>query len=871
MSSLGVDRTVTEVRGAAEGRAIVSCVHCDLPVPPGLVSPDGPSFCCEGCRSVYEVLAGCGLERYYDLREAAGGDDGTAGPVRTAARDHTLLDDAVFQSTNVETLPDGTCRVELYLERVHCAACVWLVERLPRLVPGCVESRLSIGTQTATVRWDPARTQLSQVARGLERLGYPPHPARDRTMREHRRREDRAAMIHIAVAGAIAGNVMLIAFALYGGHFHGMESIYRVAFGGVSAVLTAISLAWPGRVFFRGAVGALRTGRPHMDVPIAIGLGAGFAWSVAAIGLGSLDVYFDSIALLVFLLLVGRWIQARQQRRGHDAVALLFAVTPSSARLLDGRNPGAPSREIPLESVGTGDLLEIRTGDTVPVDGRITAGLTTIDEAMLTGESDPVQRTVGMFVHAGTTNLGGRIEMIAEATGRDTRAGRLMELVERSARERPPVVQRADRLAAIFVPVVIGFAAITLAIWWPTDPGRAVAHSMSLLIITCPCALGLATPLAVIAALGQAARRRILVKGGAALEAIVRPGFLVLDKTGTLTMGRRRVAEWTGDPAALAAAAALERHSAHPIAAAIVAHAAEADATAETAATTPGPAPAATEVQETIGLGIHGTVDGRHWRVGRASYLRDAGVQPDAALEAEAHRFAAAGLSPVFIAADDRMVAVGGVGDPLLPGTAESVRQLVAAGWRCEILSGDDPEVVRRTGAHLGIPAHRCRGGRTPEDKLRRVRRLAARATTVVVGDGVNDAAALAAATVGVAVHGGAEASLQAADAYLDRPGLTGVVELVQGARRTSRVITRNLAVSLGYNAVGVSLAMAGLIDPIVAAVLMPASSLTVIMMSYRSRTFAAGGAESETPAETPGTPNPGADALPPDLRTVSA
>ena len=837
MSTLGigpVDRSRSAVAGRDATAATVSvgCAHCGLPVPPGLVDTAGPSFCCEGCRSVHEILQGCGLERYYAVREAVGGDMSVAGPVRATGRDLAVFDDPDFAAANVEALPDGTCRTELYLERVHFAACVWLVERLPRLVPGCIESRLSIGSQTAVVRWDPQRTRLSEIARGLERLGYPPHAARDRSVREHRRQEDRTAMIRIAVAGAIAGNVMLIAFALYGGHFHGMEPIFRRVFGGASAVLAGISLLWPGRVFFTGAIGSIRTRRIHMDVPIAIGLGAGYAWSTAATIAGSLQVYFDSIAILVFLLLLGRWIQSRQQRRGHDAVALLFAVTPATARRIDAAatagDVAAPIREVPLEAVVPGYRLEVRVGDVVPVDGRIIAGRSRLDEAILTGESDPIERGVGDPAHAGTTNLGARLEILAESTGRQTRAGRIMDLVERSARERPPVVRRADRLAAIFVPVVLLLAAVTLAIWWPTDRGRAVASSMSLLIITCPCALGLATPLAVIAALGQAARRRILIKGGEALELLSRPGILVLDKTGTLTLGRRRVAAWNGSPEALAAAAALERHSAHPIARAILEHAAESE---------PAP-PVADAVTETIGGGVAGRIDGVGWRIGRASFLEAGGVRIPREIAEAARGFARDGLSPVLVARDQLAVAVAGVGDPLQPDSRSSIQTLQAAGWRCEILSGDDPELVRRTGELVGIPARRCRGGCTPEDKLARVRRLAARRTTVVVGDGVNDAAALAAATVGVAVHGGAEASLQAADVYLDRPGLGGVVELIDGARRTSRVITRNLATSLGYNVVGGALAMAGLMDPVLAAILMPASSLTVITLSYRSRTF---------------------------------
>lgn len=838
------DLGIQAAERSAAANPVTGCAHCGLPVPTGLVSPSGDaSFCCEGCRSVYEVLHGCGLEQYYALRAAT--TDGEVTPAPAVAHALDYLDDPAFAEEHVKVRDGGIHEVELHLESVHCAACVWLVERLPQVVPGVIEARLSLATRTATLRWDPERTRLSTAARGLARLGYPAHPARDADVRAARRREDRSTMIRIAVAGALAGNVMLLAFALYGGHLHGMADLHKHLFGGVSAGLAGLALVWPGRVFFRGAMASIRTRRPHLDLPIAIGLTAGYGWSLWETIHGSLDVYYDVIGILVFLLLLGRWIQSRQQRRGHDAVSMLFAVAPSTARRLTAS--GGRADLIPLEAIEAGDLLEVRAGDTIPVDGTIRLGRTTVDEAMLTGERDPITAEIGATVLAGTTNLSGHIEVEAVATGDETRAGRLMDLVRRSAEDRAPVVRRADRLAAIFVPVVLGLAALTIAIHWSNDPGTAIGRAMTLLIISCPCALGLATPLAIIAALGQAARRRILITGGAALEALSHPGIIVLDKTGTLTAGRRRVVRWVEvdsaegvdagapDPhGVLRAVACLERASAHPIAAALVAWGEEhipSDAVDLHAAPT--------DVVETTGLGIEGTIDGVRWRIGRPGWISDHARTPRG-FEGRTDELVDEGLSPLLVAREDAIVAAIGVGDPLQPDAEASIAALVRRGWRCEILSGDDPRVVRRAGERLGLPTRRCRGGATPEAKLERVRRLARRSTVVVVGDGVNDAAALSAATVGIAVHGGAEASLRAADVSLDRPGLTGVVELVDGAARTVGVIRRNLAVSLGYNVVGVGLAMVGLIDPIVAAILMPASSLTVITLSYRSRTFAA-------------------------------
>lgn len=822
--------------------AEIACDHCGLVVPPTLVADEGPSFCCEGCRSVWQVLHGCGLEHYYALRERTGANIEPGLPDARGGGAFEIFDDPAFAAEHVTVRPDGLCAVELYLERVHCAACVWLVERLPRVVPGVREARLTIGRQTASVVWDPNRTPLSFVASGLARMGYPPHPARDVRVRDHRRREDRRTLIGIGVAGAIAGNVMLMAFALYGGHLHGMGDAHRLIFGGVSAVLTGISLAGPGRVFYRGAIAALRLRRAHMDLPVAVGLAAGYTWSLVATARGSLDVYYDSIALLVFLLLLGRWIQSRQQRRGHDAVQLLFAVAPSTARRIESRGGAPLVRDVPLEAVAEGDELEVRTGETFPVDGTVDTGTSQVDEALLTGESRPVDVGPGSTVHAGTVNLRAPVAVVATATGVATRAGRIMDLVERSSREAPPIVRRADRIAGVFVPVALGLAVLTAVIWWPVDPARAIAHAMSLLIITCPCALGLATPLAVIAALGQAARRRILIKGGESLETLARPGFLVLDKTGTLTAGRRELVRWTGTADDLQLAARLEAGSAHPVARALVRAAGEAPTvpTSPTDGARPNAVPAVDDVAEVVGCGLHGRVGDATLAIGRLDWIESRGATVADSVRADVARMRADDQSPVVLTRDGRAVAVAGIGDPLQPDAAAALDALRVRGWRPEILSGDDPVVVARTGARLGIRPRRCRGAMTPEAKLARVQRLARRAPVVLVGDGVNDAAALAAATVGVAVHGGAEASLHAADVYLDRPGLGGVVELIDGATRTARVIRRNLALSLAYNVIGVSLALAGRIDPIVAAILMPASSLTVIIASYRARTFRA-------------------------------
>jgi len=798
----------------------VECDHCSLPVPAGLVEAEADlQFCCNGCRVAYEVIHQHGLDGYYDIKSRI---EAPEQPAQRSGRGFAEFDDPAFHRLYCRTLPSGLVTVELYLEGVHCAACVWLVEKLTVVVDGVAEVRLDFGRSLATVTWNPETTPLSQVARFLDSIGYAPHPFRGVEARDMARREERALLIRIAVAGAIAGNVMLIAFALYGGHFHGIADEFRTLFRWVSLALAVPSVVWCASVFYRGALGALKTRALHMDLPIAIGILAGFIQGTINTVRGTGEIYFDSVTALIFFLLVGRFVQRRQQRRAASSTELLFSIAPATARLVDSDGV----REVPLEALSPGATVEVRAGDSIPADGTVVDGSSTLDRSLLTGESLPEPVAVGDPVHAGTINLGSRLLVEVRVTGEDTRVGRLMRLVEEGAMRRAPVVLLADRISGWFVAIVLTLAAITLGVWLKLDPEHAVGHAVALLIVSCPCALGLATPLAVSAAIGRAARKKILIKGGDALESLAHPGRMLLDKTGTLTEGRQAVVRWWGDESVRPMVAAIERHSAHPVARAL------------SSVSTEDEMPEATHVQEVTGAGISGTCGGRHVIVASTSYLtRELGGLPEEAATA-AGSFADEGLSPVAVAVDEQVVAVAGIGDPLRADSEDSVAAIRASGWQVEILSGDHPAVVRSIADQVGIEPAAARGAATPEDKLEAVREAATDTTVAMVGDGVNDAAALAAATVGIGVHGGAEATLAAADVYLGRPGLEPVVELLHGSRRTLAVIRRNLVFSLTYNVVAVTFAITGHMSPLLAAILMPLSSMTVVLSSYRARTF---------------------------------
>lgn len=842
------ERTVT---GAA-----VRCAHCSLPVPHGLIEPAAErQFCCAGCRTVYEVIQGCGLDRYYALR-AALADNGALKPAAVSQRRYAEWDEPAFAQAYVQAMPDGTAQVELFLENVHCAACVWLVEKLPRVCPGVVVARLNLRQATVQVTWDAGRTSPSAIGRALETLGYPPHPARDAAARRARVSEERRFLIRIAVAGALAGNVMLLAFALYSGLISGIEREYESLFRWLSMGLSVVSLAWPGAVFLRGAWAAIRTGTAHLDVPIALGILAGTIGGAVNTIRGAGEIYFDSITVLIFLLLVGRWIQHRQQRWSASALELLYSLTPTFARRID--QSGAVC-EAAIESLAPGDLVEVRAGDSFPIDGVIAEGRSEVDQKLITGESRPVAAGPGERVFAGTINLTRRVVARVEAAGPATRAAGLMRLVEEASRRRAPIVQLTDRIGGRFVYIAIALAAITFAwaCWQTSRADLALERAIALLIVTCPCALGLATPLALTAAIGRAAKRGILIKGGAALETLSRRGTIVLDKTGTMTEGRLTLVRWIGDEAVLLRAAALEAQSAHPIARAI-----------RDAAPGRAGSPAVEKFEEVLGRGVMGEIDGRRIAIGSPRFVRSIATTEEATIAASERQLLAAGLSPVLIAEDGRVVALAGMGDPLRADARQTIADLRRGGWTATVLSGDHAEIVAAVAHEAGIAPERAHGGVSPESKREIVASLlenrdagtqspaatpaeTPRGAVVMVGDGVNDAAALATADVGIAVHGGAEASLAAADVYIQRPGLAPIHELVIAARRTMRTIHVAIGASLLYNATAATLAITGLINPLLAAVLMPISSLTVLSIAFGGRTFAAAPRRAEPRPES--------------------
>lgn len=818
--------------------SMVPCAHCGLPSPPP--SDDGPAFCCIGCEAIYHAIHEGGFEGFYGFQGL-----GTQGPaprgVDRRAEQFSYLDNEEFIASQTEEMPDGSRRVQLHLEGVHCAGCVWLTEKLPFALDGVVDAQLSLARSRLDVRWDPEKAQLSDAAQWLARFGYMPHPLHSDRV-EGATSAERDLLKRVGASWIISGNIMIMAVAAYGGLNMAKDPALAGFMRWVSLILATISMAYGGGVFFRRAYASLK-GMRHagagfawtrlsMDVPIALGLSVGWLHSAIATVRGSGDVWFDSIAILIAALLTARWLQMRGQRYAREATESMLSLLPSTARRITS---SGDIEEIPADRLEVGDVVEIRAGDVVSADGIVEHGQSTLHRAVVTGESRPESIQVGQHIEAGVTNLGAVLHVRVHAAGKDTRIGRLMRWVEEGDRRRAPVVQLADTLGGIFVLVVLAAAAVTGAVWAFIEPSQAVSHVVALLVISCPCALGMATPLALTVGVGRAAKQGIFIKHDDVLQSLARATHIFFDKTGTLTEGNMSVAEIVGDRDAAIDAAILELQSGHPIGRAL-------SEWARYNAEVWPPPTTALAVEEVPGGGIRGEVNTRHVAIGRLSWLLTCGASStEHDWQSVEEDIATRGGSPVFIAIDNVIRCALYIGDRVRDDTPALLESLRAQGIEIGVLSGDNPQLVAQFAETLNVDPTLTHGGATPEEKRDIIAALHhddPNAVIVMIGDGVNDAVAMQEADVGVAVHDGAQAALVAADIFVTREGVAPIGMLIDGTHTVMRTVRRNLLGSAVYNALGISAAALGLVVPLVAAVAMPFSSLFVITSSLLQRSF---------------------------------
>ena len=811
--------------GDADADAVSAhCYHCGLPNSRSphwraFLNGASRSFCCAGCRGVAQTIHAAGLDGFY-LRRTESAD--TPVPAEALQDEWSHWDHPDAQAGFVRPAAEGRADVSLLLEGIHCGACIWLIESWLGRQPGIAAASVNFATRRALVTLDPGRATLSQVLRAVAAIGYRAHPYDPARREALARRESRTMLLRMAVALLAMMQVMMFAVPTYI-TVDGVEPAHQRLLEWASLTLTLPSILYCAAPFFRGAWRDLTHLRPGMDVPVALGLGAAFLASAWATFSGEGPVYYDSVTMFIALLLAARYVEQIARRRAGDAIESVARAGPATAERLPAWPASRETATVAAVSLAAGDFVLVRPGASIPADGSVVEGRASVEEAILTGESMPRTRTVGDPVLAGSVVRDGALVLAVTAAGAATRLASIERLVERAGSERPRLARIADRVARWFVAALLLVAALTAVAWWQFDPARALAVTFAVLVVSCPCALSLATPAALAAAAGALGRRRVVIARADALESLARVTHVVFDKTGTLTTGRLSLVDTvvSGDTtsgAAIALAATLEAVSEHPIARAFT----------EAAGERPGiPVQSPSVVP---GHGVEGIVAGRIVRLGTLPFAAalSGGTSPR-------HPIAGAHPSATIVTMGDArgIIASFVLADALRPDANALIERLRTLGVVPMLLSGDRASTVAATAAALGIgDAH---GDAAPEDKRAAIAELQARGAVVaMVGDGVNDAPSLAQAQVSISLGTATPLAQWTADVVVLADALVGIADAIAHARRTLAIVRENLGWAFAYNLVAIPAAALGFVTPLVAALGMSLSSLVVVGNALR-------------------------------------
>jgi len=755
-----------------------------------------------GCRAAYDLVRECGLEGYYRRRVI----DPKQRPL-IPDEDPAPIDYEAY----VRAEDDGARSLNMMVDGLHCAACVWLIESVLSRQPGVVSARVNMTTRRLALKWRPGEASAESLVAAVTGLGYGLMPYDPAVIGRQGQRREKELLRAMAVAGFATGNIMLLSVSVWAGHFQGMGPATRDLLHWISALIALPAIAYAGVPFFRSAIAVLRNGHTNMDVPISLAVILAASMSLYQTAASAEHAYFDSAVALLFFLLVGRYLDIRARGQARSAAEHLLTLGATAITVLD---PSGAKRLLPPSQVKPGMTALSTAGERIGVDGRIIDGASSLDTSLINGESVPTPATPGTQVFAGTLNLSAPLRIEITAVGEDTLLAEIARLVEAAEHERGQHVALADRIARLYAPVVHTLALATLLGWrlMADAPWQeALLNAISVLIITCPCALALAVPVVQVIASSRLLRQGALVKSGTAFERLAQADTIVFDKTGTLTEGRPEVANLSEiDRGTLAQAAQLASASKHPLARALLRAAASAGLSL----------PAPKEVEEVAGLGLRQQSPEGEVRLGSRAFC---GLEEDDTTEMPEFWFSRPGMAPHrFIFADQARA-----------DAADTIRRLKTQGYDVELVSGDRAATVQALAASVRIEDWRA--GRSPLEKVQRLKDLSADGRRVLmVGDGLNDAPALAAAHVSMSPSTAVDVSQTAADVVFQGTLLAPVRETLGVARRAGSLIRQNLALAFFYNAITIPLAVAGLVTPLFAAIAMSTSSLVVILNALR-------------------------------------
>ncbi len=772
-----------------ELESLLKCTHCDeeavVPLYNETDLEERNPFCCVGCKTVYNVIHQKGLNEYYDIKSNSATYK-RRSPVELKKDRFKYLDESEFLSEYSYSSKDNFKVMEFYLEGIHCLACLWLIEKLPEFITDVLFSRLDMTKSIATITINQGG-QFSKVAEELNNLGYKPHPLkRNESTEALRKKEEQKTLLKIGIAGAASGNIMIYSVSIYAG----ADGFFLTLFSYITVILAFPVLLYSATPFYKSAYNAIKNKNLNIDVPIATGLLVGFFHGVYNLLIGSHTNYFDTLTDLVFLLLLSRYLLNKVQEKGLTANDLNFFYQTTSVLK---RDQGLWN-EIHPRFLKNGDEIKINSGEMIVADGTILEGKSTINASLLTGESVPEVKTIGEKVFSGTLNIDQDIVIKVEKTGTDSRLGNILKEVESGWIQKAKIVELTNRFSQYFIAIVfvlsIGVAIKFLLLG---NPGLALEKTLTLLIVTCPCALALATPLALTHTLTRASKKGIIIKNDEVIEKLSKIKEVYLDKTGTVTFGHLKVQDFNllknPNISIFDLIIALEKKSTHPVAKALKEFAANHGGKANIEIN---------NLKEFLGIGVSGFYENNFYEI------KD---------------------SKVFC--NQEVIATFELKDQIRKDSKLAIDIFKVFKIKPFMISGDKKEVAQNVGNQIGLPDSQIFSEVSPEKKLSIIE---SSENSLMVGDGANDAMALSKAYVGVAVSGSMDISLRAADVYLTTPGIVPIADLIIISKETMKVIYRNLSISVLYNIFSVIGVYMGFVSPVVAAIIMPASSLTVLI-----------------------------------------
>ncbi|MFC3151145.1 heavy metal translocating P-type ATPase [Litoribrevibacter euphylliae] len=794
-----------------------SCYHCGESIPENLditsdIDDQSRAFCCIGCQAVALTISGAGLENYYQFRTEKAEQ---ASDLSDQQEKYALYDEPSVQQKFC-SYEDNLASATLLIKGITCAACVWLIEKHLERISGIEDVRVNLSTHRATITWDTNTLKLSDLFFAIDAIGYHAEPWKANRAAQEQQKESHTALIRLGIAGIGMMQVMMMANALYFGHYTGIDSSYEAFIRWASLFLTTPVVIYSAFPFFNAAVRDLKTKHLTMDVPVSIAIALAYSASIWATFNGAGEVYFDSVCMFTFFLLLGRYFEMKVRHQNSQVTNDLIGLMPNSTLVYrEGEY-----RVTPTEQIAVGDKVLVKAGHTIPSDAKVIEGTADIDESALTGEYLPVRKSMGDSVMGGTVCLDHPIEIEITTIGHQNTLNLVVELMNKAESSKPRIARIADTIASRFVAAVLITAVSVWGAWMFIDPEKAFWIALSVLVVTCPCALSLATPTAITAATSSLKRSGLVITSTHVLETLPTTTDVLFDKTGTLTEGKLSIAEVQipadiSEQEALSLASRLEATSEHPIARAF-------PTTSSSTSTNP-----AQHVEITPGGGLSGELDGTTYYIGHSEFIQNHTNLNEVLLPDEDNW--------VVLASNTQLIALFKVQDTLRSDAKETLDQLKRENLGVHMLTGDRSQSAKFMAEKLGIED--IHSGLTPQGKLDQLSKLhQEQKHTLMIGDGINDIPVLASAGISIAMNEATDLAKTKSDMILMNGQLSAINKAFKIANHCRKIIKQNLTWALVYNLVALPLAATGYIPPWAAAIGMSASSLVVVLNALRLR-----------------------------------